>query len=74
MAMSVEGTISKATVVQHRRLSLNLNYAFPLSLVFFSVNLFCDEDLKQRFPMTEWALIVNYMRFQKIFESEMAEG
>lgn len=54
MATSVEGTISKATVVQHRRLSLNLNYAFPLSLVFFSVNLFCDEDLKQRFPMTEW--------------------
>ena len=55
MATSVEGTISKATAVQHRRLSLNLNYAFPLSFIFFfSVNLFCDEYLKQRFPMTEW--------------------
>lgn len=35
MATSVEGTISKATVVQRRRLSLNLNYVFSLSLVFF---------------------------------------
>ena len=37
VAMSVGGTISKVTVVQHRRLSLNLKFAFPLSLVFLLI-------------------------------------
>lgn len=37
VAMSVGGTISKVIVVQHRRLSLNLKFAFPLSLVFLLI-------------------------------------
>ena len=74
MATSVEGTISKATAVQHRRLSLNLNYAFPLSFVFFFCQSFLWWRFKTKISYDRMALIVNCLRFQKIFESEMAEG